>query len=69
MHGSHTSLGSTYDTNMIAVISYAAYRNVIDKVAPNATGTVKCLGSGDSCLDGPEVAKQYAFFSREQPRD
>ena len=54
---------------MIAVISYASYRNIIDKIAPDASAVVKCLGKGDECLDGLEVAEKYAFFSREQPRE
>ena len=65
MHASHTELGHCYDTSMIGVIAFIAYRQIVKKIG-GTSNMIKCL-SDKPCTDPIDLAEQAAFFSSKLP--
>lgn len=68
MHGSHTALGWGYDNYMIGVISYTAYRGIVEKLGAS-TRAVLSLQEDYDALDGITLSERFAFFSYDTPVD
>lgn len=68
MHGSHTRLGWGYDNYMIGVISYTAYRGIVEKLGAT-TRAVLSLQEDYDALDGITLSERFAFFSYNTPVD
>ena len=68
MHGSHTRLGDGYDNIMIGVISYIAYRGIVEKLGAESRSLLSLSNDFDA-LDADTLAERFAFFSYNDPID